>query len=83
VTLASPKAAGEQVQGMNGDDPGATFPVALAVDDAPVNDFEGLLLPGGKDNTAALRKSPDRHCLHPGFCDANKPIAAICHGPLR
>jgi protease I len=56
VTLVSPKAAGEQIQGKNGDNLGATFPVALSVDDAQVNDFEGLLLPGGKDNPAALRK---------------------------
>jgi protease I len=82
VTLVSPKAAGEQVQGMNGDDPGATFPVALSVDDAQVNDFEGLLLPGGKDNPAALRKSPAAIAFIRAFGDANKPIAAICHGPL-
>jgi len=82
VTLVSPKAAGEQVQGMNGDDPGAAFPVALAVDDAQVNDFEGLLLPGGKDNPAALRKSPAAIAFIRAFGDANKPIAAICHGPL-
>jgi protease I len=82
VTLVSPKAAGEQIQGMNGDDPGTTFPVALAVDDAQVNDFEGLLLPGGKDNPAALRKSPAAIAFIRAFGDANKPIAAICHGPL-
>jgi protease I len=82
VTLVSPKAAGEQVQGTNGDDPGATFPVALSVDDAQVNDFEGLLLPGGKDNPAALRKSPAAIAFIRAFGDANKPIAAICHGPL-
>ena len=82
VTLVSPKAAGEQVQGVNGDDPGATFRVALSVDDAQVNDFEGLLLPGGKDNPAALRKSPAAIAFIRAFGDANKPIAAICHGPL-
>jgi protease I len=82
VTLVSPKAAGEQVQGVNGDSPGSTFPVALSVDDAQVNDFEGLLLPGGKDNPAALRKSPASIAFIRAFGDANKPIAAICHGPL-
>jgi protease I len=82
VTLVSPKTAGEQVQGKNGDNLGATFPVALSVDDAQVNDFEGLLLPGGKDNPAALRKSPAAIAFIRAFGDANKPIAAICHGPL-
>jgi len=82
VTLLAPKMAGEQVQGFNQHDRGAVFTVDLAVADARPGDYEGLLLPGGAANPAALRASTAAVAFIKAFGDANKPIAAICHGPL-
>lgn len=82
VTLVAPKAAGQQVQGVNGHARGDAFAVELAVGEADSGNYDGLLLPGGAGNTAALRASAETIAFIKGFGDANKPIAAICHGPL-
>jgi len=81
VTLVSPKRAGEQVQGVRHKEPGDTFTVDLAVVDARPEDYDGLLLPGGAANPAALRISVEAISFIRVFGEANKPIAAICHGP--
>lgn len=81
VVLISPKAVGEAVQGMNHDAMGDTFPVEMNVRDARPLDFDALLLPGGEKNPLALRKSPESIAFIRDFYDADKPIAAICHGP--
>jgi protease I len=82
VTLVAPKGAGAQVQGVNGQAPGDAFAVEVSVADAQPGDYDGLLLPGGAANPAALRKSASAIAFIKAFGDANKPIAAICHGPL-
>jgi protease I len=82
VTLVAPKGAGAQVQGVNGQAPGEAFAVEVSVADAQPGDYDGLLLPGGAANPAALRKSASAIAFIKAFGDANKPIAAICHGPL-
>jgi protease I len=81
VVLVSPKAAGDEVQGMNHDQPGDTFRVEMNVLDARPNDFDALLLPGGEANPLKLRQSPESIAFIKEFGDADKPIAAICHGP--
>lgn len=82
VTLVSPKAAGQQVEACRQSERGDAFAVELQVADANPQDFDGLLLPGGAANPAALRQSPEAVAFVRAFGDANKPIAAICHGPL-
>jgi len=82
VTLVSPKRAGEQVQCVRSGDPGASFTVALSAADARPGDYDALLLPGGAANPAALRASAAAIAFIKAFGDANKPIAAMCHGPL-
>ena len=81
VTLISPKAAGEQVQGMNHDQQGDSFRVELGLSEAKVADFDALLLPGGEENPKRLRQIPEAIAFIKEFDDADKPIAAICHGP--
>ena len=44
-------------------------------------DFDALLLPGGQMNPDALRLEERVIELIEEFDDAEKPIAAICHGP--
>lgn len=81
VTLVSPKGAGEEVQGMNHDQPGDKFKVELNLSQAEEADFDMLLLPGGEENPKQLRKIPEAIAFIKAFDDADKPIAAICHGP--
>jgi len=81
VTLLSPKAAGEDVQGMNHDQPGDKFKVDLSLSDAQVADYDMLLLPGGEENPKKLRQIPEAIAFIKAFDEADKPIAAICHGP--
>jgi len=81
VTLISPKAVGEEVQGMNHDQPGDKFRVELSLSDAQVADYDMLLLPGGEENPKKLRQIPGAIAFIKAFDEADKPIAAICHGP--
>jgi protease I len=81
VTLISPKQAGEEVQGMNHDQQGDRFKVELSLEQANVADFDALLLPGGEENPTRLRQIPEAIAFVKEFDDADKPIAAICHGP--
>jgi protease I len=57
------------------------FEVDLALQHARAEDFDALLLPGGVVNPDALRIDGHAVAFVRGFVDANKPIAAICHGP--
>jgi len=52
----------------------------LAIDEVRQQDYDALILPGGKA-PATLRKSRVVLEVVRAFFDAGKPIAAICHGP--
>ncbi|MGE4428336.1 MAG: type 1 glutamine amidotransferase domain-containing protein [Solirubrobacteraceae bacterium] len=52
-----------------------------AVADAKVDDYDGLLLPGGVANPDQLRQDADAVSFVRGFFDAGKPVSAICHAP--
>jgi protease I len=74
--------AGE-IQAMNGDiEPADRFTVDKAVVDAAVEDYDGLILPGGTVNPDKLRLEPEVISFVQAFFLAGKPVAAICHGPL-
>lgn len=81
VTLVSPKNAGDEIQGFNHMDPGDKFKVEMNVRDAHTADFDALVLPGGVANPDQLRLSSDAISFIREFGGADKPIAAICHGP--
>jgi protease I len=69
------------VQAFNHLDKGARFPVHQTVEEAVVEDFDGLVLPGGVANPDQLRTKPGAVALVREFVDAGKPVAAICHAP--
>ncbi len=81
VHLVSPKNAGDKIQGFNHLTPDQTFSVEVNVKDATPADYDMLVLPGGVANPDLLRLSEDAVAFVRGFADADKPIAAICHGP--
>ncbi|HVV68548.1 MAG TPA: type 1 glutamine amidotransferase domain-containing protein [Gammaproteobacteria bacterium] len=78
VYLISPK---KTVKGCHHDKPGDEFSVDVLLDDANANDYGALLLPGGVFNPDHLRTLPNAiHFIHK-IVAAQKPVAAICHGP--
>ena len=70
-----------KVQGFNHLDKGDTFEVDVAVADASVDDYDGLVLPGGVANPDVLRTNPDAVRFARSFFEAGKPVGVICHGP--
>ncbi|HEY1024099.1 MAG TPA: type 1 glutamine amidotransferase domain-containing protein, partial [Sphingobacteriaceae bacterium] len=51
------------------------------INDVRVDDYDGLMLPGGVLNPDTLRTNDKAVQLVKAFFDAGKPVAAICHGP--
>ena len=77
--LISP--AGETVRGWNHFDKADSFKVDLPLDKADPDSYDALLLPGGVPNPDQLRTNKTAIKFIKSFCDTNKPVAAICHGP--
>lgn len=79
TVLASPKRG--EIKGWHDHDWGESVPVDALLGEVEAADFDALLLPGGQMNPDALRLEGEVLCLIEEFDDADKPIAAICHGP--
>jgi protease I len=71
-----------EIQATNGDiHPGDTFAVDRKVADASVDEFDGLILPGGVANPDNLRGDADVIQFLQAWFRAGKPVGVICHGP--
>jgi protease I len=70
-----------EIQGFNHYDKADTFTVDKKVSDAKLDDYDGLVLPGGVGNPDNLRQDEDVVELVRSFFEAGKPVAAICHAP--
>jgi len=71
-----------EIQAMNHDiDKGDTFTVDKAVADASVDDYDGLLLPGGVINPDNLRVNEGVISFLQDYFKTGKPVGVICHGP--
>jgi protease I len=77
--IVSPKDG--TVRGWNFTDWGSEQKVDVALSAARPQEFAALLLPGGVINPDALRIDPKAVAFVKAFFDAEKPGAAICHGP--
>ena len=80
MKLVSPKIEGT-IRGVHHDVPGEVFIVDIVSSDAIIEEFDALILPGGVFSPDALRLDNDSVRFVRAFFDANKPVAAICHGP--
>jgi protease I len=58
-----------------------TFAVDQLVSDVSVDDYDGLLLPGGTVNPDKLRMEDSAVRFVRDFVQSAKPVASICHGP--
>jgi protease I len=79
VEIVSP--AKGTIQGMNHHDTGDRLKVDVALMDARADQYDALMLPGGVVNPDTLRTIPEAVSFVRAFVSAQKPIAAICHGP--
>ncbi len=74
VTLATPE--GAAIHGKRG----ATVEADSSIEQVDASTFDLLVLPGGKA-PSKLRKDPKVLAIAREFFAADKPVAAICHGP--
>lgn len=79
VDIISPQE--EKVRSKKGDDWDEDFKVDFPLASANVDDYDGLLIPGGVINPDKLRVNQDALSFVKAFFSAGKPVAAICHGP--
>jgi protease I len=70
-----------QVRAFHHLDKAGAFPVDQVVGEASVEEYDGLVLPGGVANPDALRLDEKAVAFAKSFFDAGKPVAAICHAP--
>ena len=71
-----------EIQARNHDlEPAGTVKVDQAVSEASVDEFDGLVLPGGTVNPDKLRMDKSAVSFVRDFVASGKPVAAICHGP--
>ena len=70
-----------EIQAVNHDQKGSRFPVDAEVSKVSARDFDALVLPGGVANPDKLRTNKGAVNFVREFMEADKPVAAICHGP--
>lgn len=79
VHIVAPEAG--DIQGFEHHDKGRKVGVDRTLGDVSADDYDGLVLPGGVINPDALRLEEKAISFIGAFARADKPIAAICHGP--
>ncbi|GAB0114986.1 type 1 glutamine amidotransferase domain-containing protein [Acidisoma sp. C75] len=79
VTVVSPKSG--ELQGMNHDKKAGRIRADVPLSGTTPDAYDALLLPGGVANPDYLRVDEAAVAFVQHFVTAQKPIAAICHGP--
>ncbi|MFB9949473.1 DJ-1/PfpI/YhbO family deglycase/protease [Rhizobium puerariae] len=79
VKIASIKTG--EIKSWDRTDWGDTVPVDLEARNVRPEEFDALVLPGGRINPDLLRASEDAVRVVRDFVKSGKPVAAICHGP--
>jgi protease I len=77
--LAATKAG--EAQAFNHLDKADAFDVDVTTDQLEVDDYDGIVLPGGVPNPDQLRTDAKAVDFVRRFFEAGKPAAVICHGP--
>lgn len=79
VEIISPEK--DEVKGWKHTEWGDEFKIDVSLQNAKVEDYDALMLPGGVMNPDKLLLIPEAIDLVKRFFKDGKPIAAICHGP--
>jgi protease I len=70
-----------EIQGFNHYDKADTFEVDRTVEDASVEDYDALVIPGGVGNPDTMRDDENAVRFVREFFESGKPMAVICHAP--
>jgi protease I len=70
-----------KIKGWNIKEWGDDVKVDRLVDDAEVDEYDALVLPGGVINPDQLRMQENAVSFVRDFYETGKPLAAVCHGP--
>jgi deglycase len=70
-----------KIQAFNHYDKSKTYKVDKEISSARMDDYDGLVIPGGVGNPDTMRMDSDAVELVRSFFEAGKPVAVICHGP--
>jgi protease I len=70
-----------EIKGWKSREWGDTVKVDKTLDQAKVQDYDALLLPGGVMNPDHLRMEPKAVQFVKDFVATGRPVAAICHAP--
>ncbi|MCC4605155.1 type 1 glutamine amidotransferase [Xanthomonas campestris pv. badrii] len=71
----------DKIRAWDHTDWGQSVAVDRALDKATAQDYDALVLPGGVLNPDTLRTDAQAISFIRACATANKPVAAICHGP--
>jgi deglycase len=72
---------GGRIRGWNHTEWGQEVGVDKSLEEADPQEYDALVLPGGVMNPDKLRAIPAAVSFARSFFQADKPVAAICHGP--
>ena len=70
-----------QIQGFSHYDKADSFKVDRTVEEARVDDYDGLVIPGGVGNPDTMRMDENAVDFVRQFFEQGKPVGVICHGP--
>jgi len=70
-----------EIQAFNHYDKSNTYKVDKEISSARMDDYDGLVIPGGVGNPDTMRTHEDAVEFVRSFFEAGKPVAVICHGP--
>jgi len=70
-----------EIQAFNHYDKSNTYKVDKDFSSARIDDYDGLVIPGGVGNPDTMRTDDDAVEFVRSFFEAGKPVAVICHGP--
>ncbi len=79
VDIVAPSSG--SIQGMNGLDQAQHIAVDCVLGNVSAADYQALVLPGGVANPDSLRMESAAVAFAREMMEADRPVAAICHGP--
>ena len=70
-----------EIQAFNHYDKSNKYKVDKEISSARMDDYDGLVIPGGVGNPDTMRMHDDAVEFVRSFFEAGKPVGVICHGP--
>lgn len=81
VDLIAAEPEDGKVQGLNHIDKGHSFKIDKTLEEADINDYDALVLPGGAINADGLRTKDKAKEWVKNMVSKGRPLAIICHAP--